>query len=135
MGYAHNRQALRTFAIERITAVELVKERFEVRETQDPEQHLRGSFGIVEEEPLAVAVRFAPALTPAVEGRIWHPTQKVKREKDGSIIISFLAGGRREIVSWILSYGPGAEVLKPSTLREEVAKNIRQMAQRYGAPA
>lgn len=131
MGYAHNRQALRTFAVERIAAVELLKERFEVRADLKPEQHLKSAFGIVEEEVMDVAVRFAPALAPAVEGRIWHPSQKVQREKDGSIVIRFRAGGRREIVSWILSYGPGAEVIAPPYLRDEVMESVRQMVGRY----
>jgi proteasome accessory factor B len=134
MGYAHNRQALRTFAVERIKSVELLKERFETRDGLNPEQHLRGAFGIVEEEVMAVAVRFASALAPAVEGRIWHPTQKVTREKGGSIVVRFRAGGRREIISWVLSYGPGAELLEPASLRDEVAENIRQMTGRYGPP-
>jgi proteasome accessory factor B len=132
IGYAHNRRALRTFALERLAAVELLKERFEVREDLSPEEHLKGAFGIVEEEALEVVVRFSPEMVPAVEGRLWHPTQTQERQKDGSLLLSFRAGGRREIISWVLSYGPGAEVVAPASLRGEVAAAARAMGRLYG---
>jgi proteasome accessory factor B len=134
LGYAHNRQALRTFAVERLAGVQLLRERFDIREDLSPEEHLKDAFGIVEEEAREVVVRFAPELVPAIEGRVWHPTQTVVREADGSVILSFRAGGRREIVSWLLSYGPGAELLAPDDLRSEVADAVARMARSYALP-
>ena len=113
----------------------LLKERFDIRDDLSPEEHLKDAFGIVEEEAREVVVRFAPELAPAIDGRVWHPTQTVVREADGGIILSFRAGGRREIVSWLLSYGPGAEVLAPADLRAEVEETVRSMAEVYGNPA
>jgi proteasome accessory factor B len=135
LGYAHNRRALRTFALERLASVKLLKERFEIREELSPEEHLKDAFGIVEEEASEVVVRFAPELVPAVEGRLWHPTQTMERQPDGGIILSFRAGGRREIVSWLLSYGPGAQLLAPEELRREVAEAVGRMATSYGVSA
>jgi proteasome accessory factor B len=132
LAYAHNRHALRTFALERLAGVTLLRERFEIREELSPEEHLRDAFGIVEEVAREVVVRFAPELAPAIEGRVWHPTQTLRREADGSIILTFRAGGRREIVSWLLSYGPGAEVLAPADLRTEVGEAVAKMAGIYG---
>jgi proteasome accessory factor B len=50
---------------------------------------------------------------------------------DGSIVLSFEAGGRMEIISWILSYGEHAEVLAPADLRKEVGRKIMELAARY----
>jgi predicted DNA-binding transcriptional regulator YafY len=50
---------------------------------------------------------------------------------DGSVLLAFEAGGRMEIISWLLSYGEHAEVLAPADLREEVAGKICEMAARY----
>ena len=132
VGYAHNRKALRTFAAERIVGVELLKERFELPDDYHPGERLRGAFGIVEEEPMAVVVRFSPEIAHAVRDRIWHPSQRVRAEKDGSVTLSFTAGGRLEIVSWLLSYGRHAEVLEPPDLRDEVRQVVMAMAATYG---
>ncbi len=132
LGFAHNRHGLRTFAAERLTSVELEKERFEIPAEFRPEEQFQSAFGIVEEAAMAVVVRFSPVIAHAVRDRLWHPSQKISALPDGSIVLSFEAGGRMEIVSWILSYGEHAEVLAPPELREEVAGKIVEMAARYG---
>lgn len=131
LGYAHNRRAVRTFALERIVDISIEKERFEMPVGYDPEKHFRGAFGIVDEEPLAVRLRFAAAIAHAIEERLWHPTQTITRNGDGSLELAFTAGGRMEILSWILSYGSHAELLEPAELRAELAATAARMAAVY----
>ena len=59
-GYAHNRQAMRLFLIDRVQGVELTRERFEVPENFSAEQLTGGAFGLVREEPLAIKIKIAP---------------------------------------------------------------------------
>ncbi len=131
LGYAVNRRALRTFAVERIAAVDVGRERFEIPEDFRPEEQLQSAFGIVDEAPLTVRVRFAPAIAHAIRDRVWHPSQHLEAEEDGSVVLTFTAGGRMEIVAWLLSYGRHAELLEPAELRAEVAQQAREMASRY----
>jgi len=132
LAFAHNRRGLRTFAAERISAVELEKERFEIPDDFRPEEQFRSAFGIVEELPMQVRIRFAPAVAQTVKERIWHATQKLRSCKDGSVELSFTAGGKMEIISWLLSYGAHAEILEPSELREEMRRTAQEMANIYG---
>ncbi len=132
LGYTHNRQALRTFAVERIASVTVEKERFEMPDDFRPEEHLQQAFGIVKEEAMRVRVRFDATVAHAVTGRRWHPTQRVTVNGDGSVELAFEAGGRMEILAWVLSYGPLAEVLEPAGLRDEARQAVRAMADRYG---
>jgi proteasome accessory factor B len=131
LGYAHNRLAVRTFALERIVAVSIERDRFELPDGYDPEERFRGAFGIVDEASLAVRVRFSAAIAHAIADRLWHPTQTIVRHKDGSLELAFTAGGRMEILSWILSYGSHAELLEPPDLRTELAATAAQMAAVY----
>ena len=131
LGFARNRSALRIFAIERISGITIEKERFEIPDDYHPEKHFKGAFGIDTEEPLAIRVRFSAAIAHAIADRIWHPTQTITRLQDGSLELAFTAGGRMEIVSWVLSYGSHAELLEPPELRNELAANAVQMAATY----
>lgn len=133
LGYAHNRRGVRTFAAERLTRVEVTRERFEMPEEYRPEEQLKSAFGIVEEKAVPVTVRFDPVVAHMVRDRLWHPSQRVTEEGDGSVVVSFTAGGRMEIVAWVLSYGRHAELLEPPELREELAGIAAEMAQRYRA--
>lgn len=131
LGYAQQREALRTFAIERICGVETLKERFEIPEGYRPGQALGEAFGIVAESPMDVVVRFSASIAHAMKDRIWHSSQKIEEQADGSILLSFHAGGKMEILSWLLSYGAHAELLAPADLREELAGMARATALLY----
>lgn len=131
LGYAHNRQAHRTFAVERIDSVEVRRERFEMPDDFRPAERLKDAFGIVREVPMEVKVRFSAEIAHAIRDRIWHPSQKLRDGKGGSVVLSFKAGGRMEIVSWILSYGKHAEVLAPPELRDELRGIVQKMKVMY----
>jgi len=131
--YAHNRQALRTFAVERIVSVEPSKERFEIPEGFHPGQALEGAFGLVAEPPMEVKIRFSPAIAHAIRDRIWHASQSIVEEADGGVLLSFRAGGKLEILSWLQSYGPHAELLAPGELRAEIARQAQETARLYQA--
>jgi proteasome accessory factor B len=132
LGFAHNRRGLRTFAVERLTRVEVERERFEIPENFRAEERFRNAFGIVDEAAMQVRVRFSPTVAHAVRDRIWHPSQRVEPLPDGGVIISFEAGGRMEILSWLLSFGEHAELLAPADLSGEAAGKIADMAKLYG---
>ena len=131
LGFAHNRQALRTFAVERIIAVEPGKERFEIPEGFHAGQALEGAFGIVAEPPMEVRIRFSPGIAHAIRDRVWHASQSVAEEADGGVLLSFRAGGKMEILSWLLSYGAHAELLAPAELRGELGRLVREAAGLY----
>ncbi len=131
LGYAHNRQALRTFALERIETVTAGRERFELPEDYRPEEQLGQAFGIVEERPLAVKVLFAPEVAYMVRERLWHPSQKISESAGGGVQLEFTAGGRMEIIAWVLSYGQYAELLEPAELRDELCSIIAALGKTY----
>ena len=130
-GFAQNRQALRTFAVERILAVEPGRERFEIPEGFHAGRALEGAFGIVSEPPMEVRIRFSPGIAHAIRDRIWHASQSIAEEPDGSVLLSFRAGGKMEILSWLLSYGAHAELLAPDELRGELGRLAQDAARLY----
>jgi len=130
-GYAHNRQSIRTFAVERITEINILAERFEIPLEYLPEKQFSAAFGIVSEATLPVRLRFSATVAHSIVDRIWHPTQKIKKLRSGAVELSFTAGGRMEIISWVLSYGCHVELLEPAELRREIAEKARCMARMY----
>jgi len=131
LGYAQERQALRTFAVERICAVEPGQERFEIPEGFHAGQALEEAFGIVAEPPMEVRIRFSAGIAHAIRDRVWHASQQIHEEPDGSVLLSFRAGGRMEILSWLLSYGAHAELLAPDELRGELGRMAQETALLY----
>jgi proteasome accessory factor B len=76
-----------------------------------------------------VRLRFTPKVASNVAEVLWHDTQKVTRNADGSATVDFRVDGLGEITWWILGYGDQAEVLAPANLRKSVADIARKMAE------
>lgn len=120
-----------TLAIDRVRSVELTDEEFAVDPAFDPKRIEAEAFGVVWERPTTVVIRFRADQAPYVREREWHPTQKLRELRDGRVELSFRAGGAFEIRRWILGWGDAAEVVRPATLRREVAAMVRSASAVY----
>lgn len=131
LGYAHNRNDLRLFALERVRGVEVSKHRFSIPDGFQPEEHFNQSFGLVNDTPMEVKLSFSSNVAHTVVNRNWMPNQVVSKDSHGRTILSFTATGKMELTSWILSFGMNAEVLEPPALRKEVKQQIKEMRELY----
>lgn len=131
LGNAHNRSALRLFALERICGVEVTRQRFEISKEYQPEEHFSSAFGLVRDKQFKVRVRFSAEVAHAIQDRIWMPGQKISSDGEGRVMVEFEAAGQMELASWVLSYGAHAEVLEPPELRREVKRQIKEMREFY----
>ena len=115
---------MRHFALEGVKKAERMKERFEIPEDFSISEFLKVPFGMFHEKPISVKVIFDKELSDCIQSRTWHPSQKIKKLKDGRILLSMTASGKEEIKAWTLSFGSKAEVLSPKFLREEIKDDI-----------
>jgi len=131
VGQDHLSGEIRTFAVDRIGALEASERRFRVREGFDFDAYIGGSFGVVAEPAVRVRLRFEGGARSYVEERTWHPSQELVRLPDGRLELAMQVGGGSELRSWILSFGPEAEVLEPASLRAEVVRELERALARY----
>lgn len=119
-GYAHNRQALRLFAIERIESLELLTERFEVPETYSAAELTGEAFGLIDDGATQrIELQFDKEIALLIRERVWHPQQQLEKKADGSLVLRFDAAGDKEILAWIYSFIPYVRVLGPKLLRKK----------------
>ncbi|BAI76405.1 transcriptional regulator (plasmid) [Azospirillum sp. B510] len=108
------------FSLPGIETVDLLTESF----VRDPVFNLQGfaarSFGLFQEEPFDVVWRFAPDAADIAADFVFHPTQTLERQEDGSLIVRFRAGGDLEMAWHLCIWGDKVEVLEPARLAELV---------------
>ncbi|WP_045221905.1 helix-turn-helix transcriptional regulator [Desulfonatronum thioautotrophicum] len=90
-----------------------------------------GQFGFMCLEPFRVQVKFAQEVAAYVSERTWSEDQVVRQLKNGKTILEFTARSRPEVVSWVLSFGRHALLLKPKDLREDLISVIEAMQGQY----
>ncbi|MBI3755524.1 MAG: WYL domain-containing protein, partial [Deltaproteobacteria bacterium] len=60
-----------------------------------------------------------------IKERQWAKEQKIKEQKDGSIILEIKTSGFWDVKKWVLSFGAEARVLKPEKLRKAVIEEMK----------
>ncbi len=127
------RGQIRDFALSRILAVQPCPEPLALPPGLPPiKEYIRRNFGVIAgERSTEVVLRFTPGVSPWIAEQEWHEAQEVSVGEDGSLRLRFPVSGFVEVAREILKYGSSVEVLSPSELREEVAKEIEKMMKVY----
>jgi predicted DNA-binding transcriptional regulator YafY len=125
------RKDIRIFALDRIKSLRLTDEPFEMPEDFTVEEFMRTSFGVFHGKPRKVRVRFAAEVAGYISEKIWHTTQTIVPQKDGSILFEARVAGTDEIKFWVMSWGAKAEVLSPESLRKEIISEAEATLQNY----
>jgi predicted DNA-binding transcriptional regulator YafY len=120
IGFCHFREEVRIFALDRIKMLHQTKDPFEMQPEFDFDEFLKTSFGVFQGEPTQVKIRFSPEVAGYIKEKIWHDSQKLEYQEDGSLLFEAVVAGTQEIKYWILGWGSHAEVLEPESLKEEI---------------
>lgn len=133
IGYCHLRCQVRTFAMDRIKLFTILDESFEVPEDFSLEDYLQTAFRVMTGKPEVVKVWFRASAAQVVKERIWHPTQEIRDQDDGSVVVTLEAPVNYEVISWILGFGSAAKVLDPESLRKHICEELDLAVSGYGS--
>ncbi len=132
VAYSEPRNDIRLFTLSSIQSIKILNEYFEKDEKFALSDYAQNSFGIYQEKPLNIKLKFDKEVADDVLNYHFHPTQKVKQEDDGSVIVEFIAGGSLSICWHLFRWGKNVEIVKPTSLKKiykelliESIKNIK----------
>jgi predicted DNA-binding transcriptional regulator YafY len=129
IGHCRWRDGVRIFAVERIKKIHLTDDTFEVPEEFDVDEFMRGSFGVYQGKPVNVRILFSAGIAEYIKEKIWHETQKLHDNPDGSVLFEANVACTKEIKAWVMRWGAKAIVLEPEELRDEIrAETVEMLA-------
>ncbi len=133
IGRSSLHKEVRTFNLSRIAALETLSFKFTIPRGFSLERHLRNAWQLIPSGKADdhVVVRFQPLVAQNVGEVLWHKTQQLEFQPDGSLLYKACVSGLGEIMWWILGYGDQAEVIAPPKLRQMVAARARNLAAVY----
>jgi predicted DNA-binding transcriptional regulator YafY len=130
IGYDLDREAMRTFALPRMTRCRVTTRSFERPEDFDGPEYLQNSFGVWtdagDESLHVVRVELRDYAARVAQERRWHPTQELRllNRAGNRVEICFHVSRLEEILRWVLSWGSKAKVLGPPELKKLVRDEI-----------
>lgn len=126
------KKALRSFAIDRITAAHLLQQTARDVDETTLDEHYATSYGIFGGKPDKVAVlRFSAERARWVADERWHPNQQAQHLPDGRYELQIPYADSRELVMDILRHGEHVEVVSPNELRAEVVSALQRNLRQY----
>lgn len=112
----------RFYQVDRIGAVRLLKEKFNVPKDYNPEDAFRTTIGIwqTDAKPVDVKIRFTHKLNHHLKNREWPGLQSFRPDDNrrGWDLLHLKVPITPELETWIASWGANAEVLEPDSLRD-----------------
>jgi len=131
LGHCHRTNSVRTFKVDRVKSVELTELSYVIPRSFDANTHLASAWGIVSGgKPQKIKLKFSADVATILEEVVWHPSQVVERQADGSLVMTLNVLNTVELRSWIQGWAEKVEVLKPKELRDqiiEVAEAVRSL--------
>ncbi len=124
---------IRTFKIERIERVELLRETYTIPDDFDPFEMLSEAWGIwfKAEGPEQVTLKFHPRAAHRVGETRWHQSEQVEIQEDGYLLWRALIDEPREMLPWVRGWGADVEVIEPQWMRDEVGEEVLRLTAIY----
>lgn len=133
VAYCLERQALRTYGLDRVTHLEITDRTFKMPKRFDVDELFATSFGIYLPEEKGKVITFRTSETEArfLRDLPIHKSQEETGHKDDQVTFSIFACPNKALIMEFCKYGGNIEVLSPKEVRESVALELRRALDRY----
>jgi len=124
---------IRIFRIDQIESVFVRSETFSYPEGFDIRECYEKSWGVfLDSEVIEAKIWFSPSVAYRLRKIKYHPSQDIVEEaEDGSVVVKYSITGITEFIGWLLQWRRSAKVLEPESLREEMSRAVKELAELY----
>ena len=98
----------------------------------DLQAYAERSFGAYQEPPFDVVWQFDAEVAEDAATFMFHPSQSLLENDDGSLTVGFRAGGIEEMCWHLLTWGESVTVKKPEHLKRHLAEVCASLATHHG---
>jgi predicted DNA-binding transcriptional regulator YafY len=129
---------VKPYRFARVRSVRLLPKRFEYpdKDTYEPEALFADSFGVFVDPKYPVErveISLHPRWAHYVKTHRWHRSQHTWVDR-GRTHLELRVRVCPEVVAWVLSFGPDAQVVSPPAFRATIAGLAEQLAEQYAEP-
>jgi proteasome accessory factor B len=127
---------VKSFALDRLTSLEISQDAFTPPKDYDIEDNYRYSFGIInpdDEPPQEIVLSFDAFQGKYIKSLPLHDTQQVLVDNDEELQIRLKLRVTHDLIMELLSYGSTMKVLKPEKLIAEIKQAHKEAYEQYTA--
>ena len=94
----------------------------------------QNAIGIFHGDEENIVLLFTKEAASFIENYSFHPTQKMKKNKDGSVTLSMRTGGLRELCYFLVAWEDSVQIIAPELLKQtmrEVLNNATKLLEKF----
>ncbi len=115
-----------TYRIPRFKSLRQIEGSAQIPEDFDLKAYFGDAWAVYRgETKFDIEIHFSKESADVVTETTWHPTQRMGRNRDGSVRMKFRVDGLEEIVHWVLGWSGSARIVKPDELRILVLAQLK----------
>ncbi len=125
---------VKSFALDRLSALEITRRKFQVPVHFDVNEHFKYCFGIIspnEEQPEEVVLSFTPFQGKYIKTLPLHESQTILKDNEDEFLVKFTLYLTHDFLMEILSFGDNVKVIQPVGLIDEVKKAYQSALKFY----
>ena len=126
-------ETMRLWRLGNIENPQPTNDTFERDANFDLQRYAKQSFGTFQESPANVVLRFSAKAARDARAFVFHPDQRLQEHDDGTVTVSFKAGGLDEMCWHLVTWGEHVTVERPVRLRQRLAKMCGELAAHHGS--
>ena len=107
---------------------------FEIPSDFSPSDYARSAFGIIGGKPQTIELVFAAEIAGYVRERNWHESQAISEDADGSVRLTLEVAPSFDLKAWIKGFLPHVKVVRPQSLRDEIARELEASRPTFQPP-
>ncbi|RKY83499.1 hypothetical protein DRQ09_09970 [candidate division KSB1 bacterium] len=119
------------FALQRIYELKTINGTFVRDQKYNERQYVKDRFGLSAVKAEKVILHIDKDIVPHIKGRVWHRSQKVIMNPDGSMKLQMKVTMSDELTGWILQWRGYITVIKPEKLKDEIKKITEKMCKKF----
>ena len=117
----------RMFSLSNIQEAVITDKPFTRKRSFSLQDYAERSFGVFQEEPFKVVWKFSSDVAPRAKEYQFHPTQVFDEQDDGSLLVTFTAGGWMEMCWHLFTWGKDVEIIAPEHLKQKYQEMIGEV--------
>ena len=135
IGFDVEKQAIRTFALDRLKNLEITRKKFSFPVKEKPQHYFNNSFGIISkeegEELKTIVLSFSEFQGKYIKSLPLHHSQKIVKDDEQGLIISLKIYPTYDFIKEILSHGDTVKVLEPQSLIDTIKETLTNSLNQY----
>jgi hypothetical protein len=125
---------VKSFGLDRISELEITKNKFTYPKNYNPNDEFRYSFGIIanhDKEPEEVVLSFTPYHGKYIKSFPLHTTQQIIADNEKELQIKLNIHITEDFIMEILSFGNDIKVLSPDNLKDNIYDTLNESIKKY----